>query len=111
LDGSLLKPYLNTLKTNKMFIKQMRELEKQADARSTSKVNKYPDGYQPKIDYWMEQYYIALGKGVCAYNDGDVEMGKVFNEDAHNCMSKVSYFQHKERTRTSKGLFTLNENR
>jgi len=58
---------------------------------------KYPNGYMDKIDFWQTKYYIALGKGVCAYNDGDTELGKECNEEAHYCMGKLSYFTNKQK--------------
>lgn len=58
---------------------------------------KYPNGYMDKIDFWQTKYYIALGKGVCAYNDGDRELGKRCDEEAHYCMSKLSYFTKRQK--------------
>jgi hypothetical protein len=58
---------------------------------------KHPNGYNEKIDFWQTKYYIALGKGVCAYNDGDIELGKECNEEAHYCMSKLSYFTKRQK--------------
>jgi hypothetical protein len=63
---------------------------------SYPKHTKYPEGYASKVEYWQMRYYIALGKGVCAYNDGDVELGKECNEEAHLCMGKLSYFTSKQ---------------
>jgi hypothetical protein len=58
---------------------------------------KHPNGYNEKILFWQTKYYIALGKGVCAYNDGDIELGKECNEEAHYCMGKLSYFTNKQK--------------
>ena len=63
---------------------------------SYPKHTQYPEGYGPKVEYWQNRYYIALGKGVCAYNDGDKELGAKCNEEAHYCMCKLSYFQKKQ---------------
>ena len=75
-----------------------------------SKVKAYQE-YQEQYDYWMNEYYIALGKGVCAYNDGKLGEGKKCNDRAYKCMSYVSFFKYHLNRVKSKGLFTLNENR
>ena len=58
---------------------------------------KHPNGYNDKIDFWQTKYYIALGKGVCAKNDGDMVMLNTCNEYAEFCMSKLSYFTKRQK--------------
>ena len=68
------------------------------------RIEKYPNGYLPKIEFWEAKYLMALEAGISCYARGDKKNGEPNHLKAKMASEKLAYFKSREAERVSEGV-------
>ena len=66
-----------------------------------NRIEKYPNGYLPKIQFWEAKYLMALEAGISCYARGDKKNGELNHLKAREANEKLMYFKSREAERVS----------
>lgn len=66
-----------------------------------NRIEKYPNGYLPKIEFWEAKYLMALEAGISCYARGDKKNGELNHLKAREANEKLMYFKSREAERVS----------
>lgn len=66
-----------------------------------NRIEKYPNGYLPKIEFWEAKYLMALEAGISCYARGDKRNGELNHLKAKEANEKLMYFKSREAERVS----------
>jgi len=66
-----------------------------------NRIEKYPNGYLPKIQFWEAKYLMALEAGISCYARGDKKNGELNHLKAKEANEKLMYFKSREAERVS----------
>ncbi len=66
-----------------------------------NRIEKYPNGYLPKIEFWEAKYIMALEAGISCYARGDKRNGELNHLKAKEANEKLMYFKSREAERVS----------
>lgn len=66
-----------------------------------NRIEKYPNGYLPKIEFWEAKYLMALEAGISCYARGDKKNGELNHLKAKEANEKLMYFKSREAERVS----------
>ena len=66
-----------------------------------NRIEKYPNGYLPKIEFWEAKYLMALEAGISCYARGDKKNGELNHLKAKMANEKLMYFKSREAERVS----------
>lgn len=69
--------------------------------RVMNRIEKYPNGYLPKIEFWEAKYLMALEAGISCYARGDKKNGELNHLKAKMANEKLMYFKSREAERVS----------
>jgi len=69
-----------------------------------NRIEKYPNGYLPKIQFWEAKYLMALEAGISCYARGDKKNGELNHLKAKMASEKLAYFKSREAERVSEGV-------
>jgi hypothetical protein len=69
--------------------------------RVMNRIEKYPNGYLPKIEFWEAKYIMALEAGISCYARGDKRNGELNHLKAKEANEKLMYFKSREAERVS----------
>lgn len=69
--------------------------------RVMNRIEKYPNGYLPKIEFWEAKYIMALEAGISCYARGDKKNGELNHLKAREANEKLMYFKSREAERVS----------
>lgn len=69
--------------------------------RVMNRIEKYPNGYLPKIEFWEAKYLMALEAGISCYARGDKKNGELNHLKAKEANEKLMYFKSREAERVS----------
>jgi hypothetical protein len=72
--------------------------------RVMNRIEKYPNGYLPKIQFWEAKYLMALEAGISCYARGDKKNGELNHLKAKMASEKLAYFKSREAERVSEGV-------
>jgi len=72
--------------------------------RVMNRIEKYPNGYLPKIEFWEAKYLMALEAGISCYARGDKKNGELNHMKAKMASEKLAYFRNREAERVSEGV-------